>query len=55
MCSNRHFPGVIDEVRYWSGALTEAEISAGMAGPITPVDMIGKMATRWGSIKNLDF
>jgi len=51
---NRHFPGVIDEVRYWSGALTEEEIQAGMDGSVSPVDLTGKMATKWGSIKNVD-
>lgn len=52
--SNRHFPGVVDEVRYWSGALTDKEIQAGMAGSVSPVDLAGKMTTKWGSIKNLD-
>ncbi len=51
---NRHFPGIVDEVRYWNGALTEEEIQAGMAGSVSPVELSGKMATRWGSIKNVD-
>lgn len=49
--SNRHFPGVIDEVRYWSGALTDKEIQAGMVGSVSPVDLMGKLTTNWGSIK----
>jgi hypothetical protein len=48
---NRHFPGVVDEVHYWSGALTDQEIQAGMTGSVSPVDLIGKLATKWGSIK----
>lgn len=50
--SNRHFPGVIDELRFWDGALTEQEIQQGMAGPITPVNIKDKLATKWGSLKN---
>lgn len=49
--SNRHFPGVIDEVRFWSGALTAEEIQKGMAGPITAVDTAGKLAVKWGGLK----
>jgi hypothetical protein len=52
--SNRHFPGVVDEVRYWSGALTDKEIQAGMAGSVSPVELVGKMATKWGTIKSLN-
>jgi len=51
---NRHYAGVIDEVRFWSGALTDAEIQKNMSGPITPVDMMGKLTTKWGGIKTLD-
>ena len=49
---NRHFPGVVDEVRFWSGALTADEIQNGMSGTVSPVDLMGKIATQWGSIKN---
>jgi len=49
--SNRHFPGAIDEVRYWSGALTDKEIQAGMIGSVSPVDLMGKLTTNWGNIK----
>ncbi len=52
--SNRHFPGVIDEVRFWSGILTAEEIQKGMAGPTTAVDTFGKLATKWGGIKTVD-
>lgn len=52
--SNRHFPGVIDEVRFWNGVLTEAEIQKNMSGPITPVNLMGKLATKWGGIKTLN-
>jgi hypothetical protein len=52
--SNRHYAGVIDEVHFWSGVLTEAEIQKNMSGPLTPVDMMGKLTTKWGGIKALD-
>jgi len=53
--SNRHFPGVIDEVRLWAGALTEDEIKVAMNDPaavITAVDAAGKLSTTWGKIKD---
>ncbi len=50
--SNRHFPGVVDEVRFWSGTLTQAEIQQGMLGPTTLVNMHGKLSTTWSQIKN---
>lgn len=52
--SNRHFPGVIDEVRFWSGALSENEIKQGMNNPIAAVDSKSKLSTTWGGIKNAD-
>lgn len=52
--SNRHFPGTIDEVRLWAGALTEAEINNAMNDPaslITAVDAGGKLSITWGNLK----
>lgn len=52
--SNRHFPGVIDEARYWSGALDENEIINVMkksSADILAVDSLGKLGTTWGNIK----
>ncbi len=52
--SNRHFPGVIDEARYWNGALDENEISNVMKksyAEILSVDSLGKIGTTWGNIK----
>jgi hypothetical protein len=52
--SNRHFPGAIDEVRLWAGALTEAEINSAMNDPasvVSAVDAGGKLGITWGSIK----
>ncbi len=48
--SNRHFPGVIDEVRFWNGALSEGEIQASM-NRSSAVDSTGKLSITWGSIK----
>jgi hypothetical protein len=39
------FDGVIDEARVWSVARSEAEIQAGMAGPITSAP---NLVARWG-------
>ena len=53
--SNRHFPGVIDEVQYWNGALTEAEIQQNMNKSVAlTVNKNGKLTTKWGEIKALD-
>lgn len=53
--SNRHFPGVIDEVQYWNGALSEAEIQQNMNRSVAmAVNKSGKLATKWGSIKKFD-
>ena len=49
--SNRHFPGVIDEVRFWKGALTEAEIQDSMGRSLAAVDAAGKLSATWGRIK----
>jgi len=51
---NRHFPGVIDEVRYWNGALDDNTISQNMnksTAVMMAVDASGKLATKWGAIK----
>jgi len=44
----RHFPGVIDEVRFWSGALSENAINQ----PIAAIDAVGKLSAIWCSIKD---
>lgn len=52
--SNRHFPGVIDEVRLWDTALSGAEIKNNMdiaTSTIMAVDAFGKLGITWGSIK----
>lgn len=49
---NRHFPGVIDEVRFWSGALSEKEIQDGMDKPAAAINSRGKLSATWGSIKD---
>lgn len=49
--NNRHFPGVIDEVRFWDGALSEKELQASMSSP-SAVDATGKLSVTWGSIKD---
>jgi hypothetical protein len=53
--SNRHFPGVIDEVRLWEGAMTDDEVKDVMdksTAAITAVDASGKLSTTWGKIKD---
>ncbi|MBI1925637.1 LamG domain-containing protein [Candidatus Poribacteria bacterium] len=50
---NRHFKGIIDEVRFWSKALTEKEIQDGMNSTVAPIQPLGKLATTWGDIKSL--
>ncbi|MEK7397049.1 MAG: LamG domain-containing protein, partial [Candidatus Poribacteria bacterium] len=49
---NRHFKGIIDEVRIWNKVLTEDEIKAEMGKSIAPVQPLGKCATEWGQIKS---
>jgi hypothetical protein len=49
---NRHFKGIIDEVRFWDRTLSEAEIQEGMNGTVAPVQPEGKLPTAWGRIKN---
>jgi hypothetical protein len=48
---NRHFMGIIDEVRFWNKALSEAEIKAGMDKAIASVQPAGKAAMTWAHIK----
>lgn len=50
--SNRHFPGVIDEVRFWDGALTQDEIQESMGMSSASVHATDKLSVTWGSIKN---
>lgn len=51
--SNRHFIGVIDEVRFWKKALTENEIQNSMNSSVSPVEAKDKIATIWGDLKSL--
>jgi hypothetical protein len=48
---NRHFKGVIDEVYFYDGALTEAEIRALMDAPALAVSARGRAPVVWGAIK----
>jgi hypothetical protein len=48
---NRHFMGIIDEVRFWNKALSEKEIKDGMNNSVAPVCQAGKVATTWASIR----
>lgn len=55
--SNRHFPGVVDEARYWNGALSADEIKTNMntsTANLLAVDPQFKLASKWGLIKKID-
>lgn len=55
--SNRHFPGIIDEVRYWDGAVDDADIKKNMdisVANMLAVDPKFKLASKWGLIKKID-
>ena len=45
------FPGMIDEVRIYNKALTEAEINQAMEGPAA-VEPGGKLPVTWGVIRD---
>jgi len=49
--TNRHFMGIIDEVRFWNKALSEKEIQDGMNSSVAPVQPSNKVATIWATIK----
>ena len=49
---NRHFMGIIDEVRFWSKTLSEDEIKSGMAKSLAAVQSSGKVVTAWAEIKD---
>ena len=49
---NRHFKGIIDEVRFWDKALSQEEIQLGMNSSVAPVQPLGKIAVAWAQIKN---
>lgn len=54
---NRHFPGVIDEARYWSGALDDNEIKDAMnisTAAMMAVSNQGKLSTVWGNLRKLN-
>lgn len=50
---NRHFIGVIDEVRFWKKALTEEEIQDSMSASVSPVEAKDKTAVAWGDLKSM--
>ena len=50
---NRHFMGIIDEVRFWNKALSEDEIKAEMVKSIAPVYPAGKAVATWAEIKSI--
>jgi len=50
---NRHFIGIIDEVRFWNKALTQDEIQNSMNSSVSPVEPQDKIAVAWGSLKNM--
>jgi len=55
--SNRHFPGIIDEARYWDDALSEDEIAKNMntsTANLLAVDPQFKLASKWGIIRKID-
>lgn len=49
---NRHFNGIIDEVRFWNKALTEDEIKIEMEKSVASVHPSGKCATTWAQVKD---
>jgi len=49
-CGDRKASQMIDEAMVWSRALSASEVSEVMAG-VTPVELQGKLATSWGSMK----
>lgn len=53
--SGEAWPGMVDEVRLWNRALSDAEIEESMnlgADELLSVNPNDKLATSWGSIKN---
>lgn len=53
--TNRHFKGIIDDVRFYDDALTDAEVKTAMAaglGSATAVEPSGKLATTWSAMKS---
>jgi hypothetical protein len=49
---NRHFNGIIDEVRFWNRALSQDEIKSGMNASVAAVQSVGKVVTTWAKIKS---
>lgn len=45
------FKGKIDDVRVYNRELNLDDITAVMAGEVTPVEPVGKLATAWGKLK----
>jgi len=47
---SQFFPGMVDDVRIWSRALSQAELRANMTG--FTVEPIGRLTTTWGNLKS---
>jgi len=45
------FAGMIDEYKLYSRAVTADEVKKSMAGPVSAVDSVSKLAVTWASIK----
>ena len=45
------FKGKVDDVRVYNRELYLDDITAVMAGEVTPVEPAGKLATAWGKLK----
>lgn len=46
------FEGEIDEVMMFNVAITESDVNDLMSGRWAPVELSGKLASKWGNIKN---
>lgn len=53
---NNVFTGMIDEVRLWNSARSDADINTLMDlnTQATPVDPLGKLSTTWGNLKTVN-
>ena len=51
----RYFPGILDEVRLYNRALTEDEMRQNVEATANdlPVNVAGKLATAWGSLRHI--
>lgn len=48
---NRHFKGIIDEVYFYDGEVTAAEIKEMMEGSVLLVEPRGKLAVAWAALR----